>query len=105
MLTLIRMYTPQSQQPMTPELMLQDKPSAFVSSFVAAAADLALLFVGEPEEKMLATLHQTRANLETQLAEQFGPDIFAQIAAAFVKAVIGRKAEIDAAAGQSAARC
>jgi hypothetical protein len=72
-------------------------PERFVSRYVAAAADLALFFVGEPEEKMLATLHQTRTNLEAKLAEPFGPDMAAQIAAAFVKAVIGRKREIDAA--------
>ncbi len=64
---------------------------------VGSDPDLALFFVGEPEEKMLATLQQTRANLQAQLAQQFGPDIAAQIAAAFVKALIGRKAEIEAA--------
>jgi hypothetical protein len=82
---------------MTPERM--DTPAEFVTRCVDAAADLALLFVGEPEEKMLATLQQTRANLEAELSESFGPDMAAAVAQAFVKAVIGRRREIEAAAG------
>jgi hypothetical protein len=72
-------------------------PERFVSSCVSSAADLALFFVGEPDEKVRSALLQTRANLQVQLAEQFDPDIAAQIAEAFVKAVAGRKAEIEAA--------
>ena len=44
---------------------------------------------------MLAALHQTRANLEAELAKPFGPDIAAQMAEAFVAAVVGRKREIE----------
>ncbi|SIO50142.1 hypothetical protein SAMN05443247_06644 [Bradyrhizobium erythrophlei] len=69
----------------------------FVQRCVAAANELALLYVGEPEEKMLAALHQARANLEAKLAELFGPDVAAMMAEAFVAAVIGRKREIEAA--------
>ena len=69
----------------------------FVQRCVAAAADLALFFVGAPEEKMLASLHQTRINLEADLAETFGADVAAAIAEAFVAAVIGHRREIEAA--------
>jgi hypothetical protein len=71
----------------------------FVQRCVAAADELALLYAGEPEEKMLAALHQVRANLEAKLAEPFGPDVAAGMAEAFVAAVIAREREIEAAAG------
>jgi hypothetical protein len=79
--------------------LLKDAPGGpqFIDRCAAAAADLALFFVGEPKEKMMQALHQTRANLEAELAEPFGPDVAAQMAEAFVAAVIARKREIEAA--------
>ncbi len=61
------------------------------------AADLALFFVGEPEEKMLSALEQTRSNLEAEIAPILGAETAAAIAAAFTGAVIGHRREIEAA--------
>ena len=57
-------------------------PEAFVDRCVAAAADMAFAFVGVSREDMLVALHQVRENLTVQLAEQFGPDVAAQMAEA-----------------------
>jgi 7-keto-8-aminopelargonate synthetase-like enzyme len=69
----------------------------FVERCVAAAADLALFFVGAPENEMLVSLHEVRANLEAELAEAFGAEVAALMAQAFVAAVVGRRREIEAA--------
>jgi hypothetical protein len=69
--------------------------SEFVERSVAAAADLALLFVGVPDQEMTQELHRVRSNLEVELAGPFGPDVAASIAQEFVKAVVGRRQEID----------
>lgn len=69
----------------------------FIDRCVAAAADLALFFIGRPEEEMLVSLHQVRTNLEAQLAETFGPEVARLFAQAFVAAVAGHRREIDAA--------
>jgi hypothetical protein len=71
----------------------------FAERCTAAAADMALFFVGAPEEKMLASLHQTRINLEADLAETFGADVAAAIAEAFVATVVRHRREIEAAGG------
>ena len=70
----------------------------FIERCVAAAADLALYFVGASEDEMLASLHQTRTNLETDLAETFGAEVATAIAQAFVATVIRHRREIEAAA-------
>jgi hypothetical protein len=69
----------------------------FIDRCVAAAADLALFFVGAPDEQMLASLHQTRTNLETELSETFGADVAALIAETFCATVIRRRRELEAA--------
>jgi K+-sensing histidine kinase KdpD len=68
---------------------------AVLNLCVAAAADLALLFVGTSEERMLQSLQQTRQNLTADLAEPFGAEIAALVAEAFVTAVARQKAEIE----------
>jgi hypothetical protein len=65
----------------------------FAQRCAAAAADLALLYAGEPEEKMLAALSQTRQNLAAELTETFGADVAALFADRFVATVIGRRRE------------
>ena len=69
----------------------------FIDRCVAAAADLALFFVGAPDEQMLASLRQTRTNLETELSETFGAEVAAAIAEAFVATVIHHRRELEAA--------
>jgi hypothetical protein len=67
----------------------------FINRCVSSAADLALLFVGEPYDKMFAALCQTRENLSSELSASFGPEVALLIAEAFVAAVVGRKAELE----------
>ena len=69
----------------------------FIERCVAAAADLALYFVGAPDEQMLASLQQTRTNLETELTEMFGAEVATIVAQAFVSAVVGHRREIEGA--------
>jgi len=79
---------------------LADAPGGpeFIDRCADAVRDLSLFFVGEPEEKMLAVLEQTRRNLETKIAPILGAEVAAQIAEAFIAAVVGRRREIEAAA-------
>jgi hypothetical protein len=70
-------------------------PSAtFVKRVTGSIEDLAMFFVNEPEEKVLAALSQTRENLTAELAETFGAEVAAQFAAKFVETVIGRRREL-----------
>jgi len=55
------------------------------------AASLALFFLNEPEEKMLAALERTRNNLEAEFATILGAELAAAIAEAFVGAVAGHR--------------
>jgi hypothetical protein len=66
----------------------------FTQRCAAAAADLALLYAGEPEEKVLAALSETRQNIAAELAETFGAEGAALFAAKFVETVIGRRREL-----------
>ena len=68
-----------------------------IDDCVAAAADVALLFVGTPEDVMLGALYQMRADLEAGLSEAFGADVAAMIAQSFVATVIRHRREIEAA--------
>jgi hypothetical protein len=69
---------------------------AFVRRLRDEATNLALFFVGEPEEKMLAALEQTRRNLEAEIAPILGAEMAAVIATAFVRAVVAWRREIEA---------
>jgi hypothetical protein len=69
----------------------------FVRRLRDQATNLALFFVGEPEEKMLAALEQTRRNLEAEIATILGADQAAVIADGFVGAVVGHRRELEAA--------
>lgn len=69
----------------------------FVDRSVAAAADLALFFVGAPEDAMLLSLGQVRKNLEAKLVDTLGADAAVRFADAFVAAVVGHRREIEAA--------
>jgi hypothetical protein len=70
---------------------------AFVNRLRDEAANLALFFVGEPEEKMLAALEHTRCNLQTEITPILGAERAAVIATGFVRAVVGCRREIEAA--------
>ena len=65
------------------------------------AASLALFFLNEPEEKMLAALERTRNNLEAEIATILGAELAAAIAEAFVGAVAGHRRELESMTGKS----
>jgi hypothetical protein len=69
-------------------------PQMFAERCAAVAADLAVLYAGEPEEKMLAALSQTRQNLAAELTETFGAEVAASFADRFVAAVVSRRREL-----------
>jgi hypothetical protein len=69
-------------------------PQMFAERCAAAAADLALIYAGEPEEKMLAALSQTRRNLAAELTETFGAEAAAMFADRFVAAIVGRRRQL-----------
>jgi len=68
---------------MTTQAEFAERQRGFAERCAAAAADLALYFVGAPDEQMLASLHQTRTNLnlEADLAETFGAEVATAIRA------------------------
>ena len=86
------------------KIMLKDAPGGerLISRLRDAAADLALFFAGEPDEKVLAALGQARKNLEHDLADTLGAEMAAQIAESFCGAVLGHKHELESEGGGSA---
>jgi hypothetical protein len=69
---------------------------AFVRRLRDQATNLALFFAGEPEEKMMAALEQTRCNLQAEIALILGTEMAAVIATGFVRAVVAIRREIEA---------
>ena len=57
----------------------------FVQHCVGAASKLALFFVNQPEDQMMAALSETRENLAAELTETFGAEGAALFAAKFVE--------------------
>jgi hypothetical protein len=70
---------------------------AFVRRLRDEATNLALFFVGEPEEKMMAALERAGRNLEAEFATILGAERGAEIAKAFVGAVVAIRRELEAA--------
>jgi len=66
----------------------------FAERCAAAAAELALFFVGVSHPEMMQSLVTMQANLQAGLAQTFGADVGTQIAAAFVATVVRRRREI-----------
>jgi hypothetical protein len=69
---------------------------AFVRRLRDEATELALFFTGQPREKMMAALEQTRCNLEAEFAQILGAEMAAVIATAFVRAVVDQRRELEA---------
>jgi hypothetical protein len=72
-------------------------PAKFAERCAAAAADLALALAHEPDDRVAASLEQTRANLEAKLSKVFVVADAATVAEMFVAAVVARRREIEAA--------
>jgi hypothetical protein len=70
-------------------------PKEFTQRSVTAAADLGLFFAGMPDEIMAAAMQGIRANLEANLADDFGVEAAASFAKEFVKAAAGHRNQID----------
>jgi hypothetical protein len=67
----------------------------------AVAADLALAFAGQPDEKVTQSLAQMRTNLQTELANVFDASVdISRVVDLFIDAVLVRKREIERDAGQ-----
>jgi hypothetical protein len=69
---------------------------AFINRLRDEATELALFFAGEPQEKMLAALEQTRRNLQAEMSPILGAEMAAVIATGFVSAVVGCRRELEA---------
>jgi hypothetical protein len=84
-------------------IMLKDAPGGeqLIGRLRDEAASLALFFLNEPEEKMLAALERTRNNLEAEIATILGAELAAAIAEAFVGAVAGHRRELESMTGKS----
>jgi hypothetical protein len=75
----------------------------FAERCAAAAADLALAFAGQPDEKVKRSLEQMAANLRTELTKEFSAEVdVARVVGLFVEAILARKREIERDAGPRA---
>jgi hypothetical protein len=73
----------------------------FAERCAAAAADLALAFAGQPDEKVTQSLAQMRTNLQTELANVFDASVdVPKVVDLFIDAILMRKREIEAAAAE-----
>jgi hypothetical protein len=71
-------------------------PMEFSERCMVQAADLALLFCGQPDAKVGRALEQMCANLRTELAKEFSAEVDVQkVVDLFADAVLRRKREIE----------
>jgi hypothetical protein len=75
----------------------------FIKNTVAMASGYATWFAGAPDAEVMQRLDEARLHMTADLAPRFGADAAAAIAAAFVRAVIRQKHDLEAAGigGQS----
>ena len=70
----------------------------FAERCAAVAADLALAFAGQPDEKVTQSLALMRTNLRTALAKEFSAAVdVPRMVELFIDAILVRKREIEAA--------
>jgi len=75
----------------------------FAERCAAVAADLALAFAGQPDEKVSQSLAQMRTNLQTELANVFDASVdVPKVVDLFIDAILARKREIERDAGPHA---
>lgn len=70
----------------------------FTERVEATAADLALLYAGEPDDKVERSLAQLRVNLEVQLSKIFAGADMAAAVDLFIDAVLTSRRQIEAGA-------
>jgi hypothetical protein len=82
------------------KMLLRDAPGAreFINNAIDAAETIAITMVGQPDEKVLAHLEITRADLARDLALEIGAETAAEFADIFCRAVMGEKREREALA-------
>jgi hypothetical protein len=75
----------------------------FAQRCAAAAADLALMYAGQPDEIVNRSLEQMAANLRTELTKEFSAAVdVPRVVELFIDAILVRKREIDRDAGPRA---
>lgn len=75
----------------------------FAERCAAVAADLALIYAGQPDEIVTRSLEQMSANLLTKWTKEFSADVdVPKVVELFVDAILARKREIERDAGPSA---
>lgn len=67
-----------------------------VERMTASVADMALFYVGVADNIVVSALTTMRANLTESLRKPFAPHVARDLAEAFVKAIAGRRHEIEA---------
>jgi hypothetical protein len=79
------------------KIKLGDAPGAadLVARLVAATSDMALAFVGEPDEKVRAHLERRRDGFERKLAEEIGAGTAREIVPVLFGAVLAEKARLE----------
>jgi hypothetical protein len=70
-----------------------------ISELVTAAGNVALMFVGEDEQRTMAALYDIREYLKLRLEPNVGAELGKLIAESFVAAVVLRRREIGEPAG------
>jgi len=69
----------------------------FAERCSAAAADLALMYAGQPDEMVTQSLARMRTNLQTELANVFDASVdIPKVVDLFIDAILARKREIEA---------
>jgi hypothetical protein len=75
----------------------------FAERCAAAAADLALIYAGQPDEIVTRSLEQMSANLLAKLTKEFSADVdVPKVVELFIDAILARKREIERDAGPRA---
>lgn len=80
-------------------VLLRDVPGGetFIESLADQVRDLSLAFAGEDNTRVAARLERLRVRLVDQLTPELGAKTATEIANAFIAAVRGRRAGIEAA--------
>jgi hypothetical protein len=74
-----------------------------IEECVEAAGNLALFFVGVPDEEVLVAMPGLRSHMAAAIAGRFGAEVADLIAQALVSAVWARRREIEAAGAMPSA--
>jgi hypothetical protein len=76
---------------------MADSPMTYAERYDATAADIALFYAGEPEERVASSLSAMAENMKRELSELFvGTDVnIPEMVDRFIDAILERKTEIE----------